>query len=472
MLAGGDKAASTRCHTPARSAPTCCRVPYALFRRCLQPVGDCAEGERWESRTAGTHSLVLLQPEVKIHQPAPPDVLLRAGSQPYRLPRARPHVFGTRVWARRAPGGWILAGSVALPRSSSGGERTVKQARSSLRWSPCGNRMPALHSASLPRSDLRRNRGSCSLLQGLSSERAIKTRVGKAFFHYSHSLETGNCVAVPGPLACPGMAKIFLSAWPGQHPASPAGNAVKPIFASGWSEGGRDGSSETHCGALPSAAAEEESQTQVRPSLQTPAARQPRKVLSPDQGGSTEAKASQVIGWQPANAHLRTDLPATRSAMHLRRSSLQKSGACPFLSHVSILCRLPGAPGTFRCPRSAQHHRYGYCPAPVFPQDFWPSVPRCVGHLPAPLWVSPSALQRSQPITSSLALGETQPRTLLAAHTSGRSWWPQPMPTPANEDIPTGSRSWSGVIITLVGHLHQAMFQLNLKRIFAEMTCV
>lgn len=244
-----------------------------------------------------------------------------------------------------------------------------------------------------------------------------------------------------GPLACPGMAKIFLSAWPGQHPASPAGNAVKPIFASGGSEGGRDGSSETHCGALPSAAAEEESQTQIRPSLQTPTARQPRKVLSPDQGGSTEAKASQVIGWQPANAHLRTDLPATCSAMHLHRSSSQKSGASPFLSHVSVLCRLPGAPGTFRCPRSTQHHRYGYCPAPLFPQDFWPSVPRCVGHLPAPLWVSPSALQHSQPITSSLALGETQSRTLLAAHASGRSWWPQPMPTPANEDIPTGSCS-------------------------------
>ena len=138
---------------------------------------------------------------------------------------------------------------------------------------------------------------------------------------------------------------------------------------------------------------------------------------------------------------LRTDLPATCSAMYLHRSSLQKSGVSPFLSRISILCHLPGAPGTFSCPRSAQHHSYRYCPAPLSPQASGPQSPGALGISPHSLQVSASALQSSQPIASSLAPGETQPRNLLTAHTSGHSWWPQPVPTPANKDRMTRSRS-------------------------------
>lgn len=56
--------------------------------------------------------------------------------------------------------------------------------------------MRVLHSTTLPRSNLHRNHHSFPLLQGLSTESTIKTSVYRAFCPCSHSLETGNCMAV------------------------------------------------------------------------------------------------------------------------------------------------------------------------------------------------------------------------------------------------------------------------------------
>lgn len=64
------------------------------------------------------------------------------------------------------------------------------------RSSPCSNHMPVLHSTTLPRSHLHSSHHSFSPLQGLGRQSTIKTSVDRAFCPCSHSLETGNYMAV------------------------------------------------------------------------------------------------------------------------------------------------------------------------------------------------------------------------------------------------------------------------------------
>lgn len=136
-----------------------------------------------------------------------------------------------------------------------------------------------------------------------------------------------------------------------------------------------------------------------------------------------------------------TDLLPACSVTSLQERSLQKSALSPFPSCVSVLCHLPGVPGTFCQPGSAQCHCYRYCPTLL--SGFWPSILR---HLPTGVHIT-SPEQPAHRVHPGIEQNPAQEppycphRRLFVVATA--------VPAPANKDIMTRFQSWSCYGISL-----------------------